>query len=214
MRIARPVICLALAASLAAVGVAGAATRPKPKPVCNLLTDAAGDANSFLVANPGLPVPPSDDYLDVLSGDIATDARTLTAVLRMKAVGSDATAPTGSTVYFNFFVGDAQYFVNAVLDGSGGATYNYGDFTGTSGRKTLGVATGFIDPAKKEIHISVPVSAFPASIKSGTKITQLTALGQRFFGTAAAGGLTPTADEAASAKTYVAGSLSCVKPGK
>jgi len=214
VKLVRPVACAALAASLVAAGTAVAATKPTAKPVCNLVTDPSGDANSFFVPNPGLPVPPSDDYLDVLSADVASDAKALTAVVRLKALGADPTAPTGSSIYFNFYVGDQQFYLEASLDGSGGATYSYGDFTGTPGRNQLGEATGSIVAAKKEIHITAPAKAFTVPIKAGTKISQMTVLGQRFFGNEAAGGATPTADEAASEKSYKVGTLSCVKPGK
>lgn len=209
-RLARPALCLALAASLTAAGVAAAATRPKPKPVCNLITDPSGDANGFVVTDTGLPVPPSNDNLDVVSADIASNAKTITAAIRLKALGEDATSPAGSTVYFNFFVNGKQQYLNADLDGSGGATYSYGDFTGANGgRAQIAETTGVLDTAKKEIRISAPANGFKEAIRPGTKLTDLSVLAQRLFVV-----FTPSADAAESSKVYSSGALSCVKPGK
>ena len=210
MRMLRPALAVALVASVTAAGAAGAATKPKVKPVCNLVTDAAGDANGFVVTDTGLPVPPSDDNLDIVSADVASNAKVITAVIRLKALGSDSTAPAGSTVYFNFSVNGAEQYLNADLDGKGGATYTFGDFTGASGGRTkIGDATGVLDAAKKEIRISAPVSGFKETIKPGTKLTDLNALAQRLFVV-----FTPSADSAEGSKVYAAGATSCVVPGK
>jgi len=216
VKLVRPAVCATLAASLVVAGAATAATKPKPKPVCNLVTDANGDANGFFVTDTGLPVPPSDDYLDVVSADIASDAKTVTAAIRPKAVGADPMAPTGSAYYFNFSIGGTPVYLTAQTDGSGAWTYNYGDFAGEGGtRNDLGTATGVVDAAKKEIRITASVKSWADPIKAGaTKLTDLNVLAQRFIGVSGVGGATPSADEATSAKVYLAGAASCVKPGK
>jgi hypothetical protein len=213
VKLVRPAACAVVALSLVGAGAASAAT--KPKPVCNLVTDAQGDANGFVVTDTGLPVPPSDDYLDIVSADIASDAKTVTAALRLKAVGADSMAPTGSTYYFNFTISGTQVFLTAKTDGTAW-TYSFGDFTGDAGgRNTLGDATGVIDAAKKEIRITASTKAWPDAIKTGkTKLAGFNALAQRFIGTDLTGGATPTADEASSSKAYLAGASSCVRPGK
>lgn len=213
MRASRPALALALAASFVSAGAASAAVRkPAPKPVCNLVVDAAGDANGFLVT--GLPAVPSDKNLDILSADVASDATNVTAVIRLAAVGADSTSPTGGAVYFNFSIGDTKVFVDALLSGSS-ATFNAGDFSGTNGtRHTIGPATGFIDVATKSIHITAPANTWTDVVKAGSKLNTFNVLAQRYIGTAPAGGVTPTADDATSDKVYTGGAKSCVTPGK
>ena len=221
MRLARPTLVAVLVGSSLVVGAASAATSKSNAgtTVCNLVTDPSGDANSWFFTNPGLPVP-NDDYLDILSGDLASDAKNVTAVIRMKAVGADSMSPTGASVYFNFSVGNTPFYIAALLDSSGVATYEYGDFSGPSiqNRNTLGTATGHIDVARKEIHITAPAKGFRVPIRPGTKLSGLDILAQHFIGTRAnpayGWGPTPTADEATSAKVYKVGTPSCVTVGK
>jgi hypothetical protein len=199
-----------IALSTAAVGV-GAATAA-PKASCNLVTDPAGDATGFVVT--GLPLP-NDATLDILSGDIASNAKVVTGVLRMAAMGSDSTAPLGRTYYLNFTINGTKVFLSAVLDADGAATFKAGDFTGTnSGRKTIGEVSGVVDVAKKEIRITASTKTWPDTIKPGTKLGGLNPLAQRYFGTSTTGGATPTADDATSEAVYTGGAPSCVVPGK
>ena len=98
MKLARPALAAALVASVTAAGVAGAATKPKLKPACHLIADASGDAPFF---GPS----PSDDTLDITSGDIATNAKTLTGVVRVKNLTATSTSTyTGQTYYVQFSV--------------------------------------------------------------------------------------------------------------
>lgn len=73
-----------------------------------------------------------------------------------------------------------------------------------------------VDPAKKEVRITAPVSLFAekAAIKDGVKILDLNLLAQRYVGQRGVGGVTPSADEALGGKTYTAGAKSCVVVGK
>jgi hypothetical protein len=212
MRVSRPAVALALAASFVSAGVASAAVKkPAAKPVCNLVTDAAGDATGFIVT--GTPLP-NDAVRDILSADVASDASNVTAVVRLAAIGADSTSPTGGAVYFNFSIGDTKVFLTATLTGST-ATYAAGDFTGANGgRHTIGPVTGLIDPATKSIHITAPANTWSETVKVGTKLNTFDVLAQRYIGTAPAGGVTPTADEATSDKVYTGGQKSCVTPGK
>jgi hypothetical protein len=83
---AASVVMLAGLAGLASPGYA----TTKPKPSCRMLTDPAGDAK--LVAA-------GSNYAtdDVVSADIATGKKTLTAVLRMSSGDTSTGFPTGST---------------------------------------------------------------------------------------------------------------------
>jgi hypothetical protein len=207
----KPLVLLAVCA--ATVGLASPSfAAAKAAPACNLVTDPAGDATGFVVT--GTPLP-NDPQLDILGGDIASDKKLLTGVIRLAAVGDDQTSPLGRTYYVNFTINGTKVFLDAVIDNAGAVTYNAGDFTGTNaGRKTLGPVSGVMDTAKKEIRITAPVNTWPDAAKPGVAIAGLDLLGQRYFGTPTTGGATPTADEATSAATYKAGSPSCVVPGK
>jgi hypothetical protein len=73
---------LALIAVLGLVAAAPAASaktkaKPKPKVYCNLLTDTSGDGKSSVY--PGV----SSNGLDIKSGDLATGAKTMVAVIRL-----------------------------------------------------------------------------------------------------------------------------------
>ena len=207
MKLARPAVALAVGAALAFAGTAGAAA--KPKPVCNLVTDKAGDATGFLVAS-STPMP-TDANLDILSADVASDAKKLTAVIRVAKLGADSTSPTGDIYYQNFSVGGTKYYLEALVTGTKGS-YSLGDFSGTGGtRHNIEDATGKLDLAHNAVHITVPASSVGA--KAGKSVIgDLDTLAQRYVNLVAVG-ITPTADEATSPRTYKAGALSCVKPG-
>lgn len=211
----RPALALVLCASVVAAGAASAAPakrKPAPgKPPCNALVDPAADATGFVVT-PG-PVP-NDSNLDIVSGDLGADAKTITAVLRMTDLAaSDSNAPTGRNYVILFTAGDKELYLGAALDSSGAGTFSAG-YVATR-RTRLGDATGVVDTAKKEIRISAPLSVFAdqAQLKPGMKLTDLNAYSQRFIG-ASGTGLTPTSDVAEGGKPYVVASASCVVPGK
>lgn len=209
-RLLRPVLAAGLLGLLATAGLAGAAPA---KPVCNLVQDLKGDGTGFVFTDEDYL--PNNPQLDLISGDIATQGKTITAVIRTDQLAlSDANSPTGRAYYANFLVGEAQLFLSAALDGAGAATFT-GGFTETR-RTSLGAATGVIDVAKKEVRISAPLSLFAekAKITNGTKIQDLNLLAQRYVGHRSAGGATPSADDALGGKTYVAGAKSCVAVGK
>ena len=208
---ARSLLALSLTAVVAAAGAAVAA--PKAKPVCNLVLDAKGDGTGFLMTDADYL--PNDPNLDLVSGDIASTAKQVTAVIRTDALDlSDSASPTGRAYYANFLVGEAELFLSAALDGAGAATFSAGYVDTT--RKSLGAVTGVVDTKKKEIRITAPTSIYAehATLKPGTKILDLALLAQRYVGHRSAAGVTPSADEATGGKSYVAGSPSCVTVGK
>lgn len=215
MRIVRPVLCLALAASLPLALTAEAATRPKPKPVCKLVVDATSDA-SFLGAAP------NDANLDIVSADVASNAKTITAVLRLASFAeTDPQAPLGRGYYLTFNAPGSEfplYFNFQITPDLKRFTWGSQEVlaTGNGSYVKKGDATGVLDAAKGEIRISAPVSAVSAiaNVKPGAKLSSLTASSTMVLGTSATGGLVSTVDEAEGAKSYVAGYPSCVVPGK
>jgi hypothetical protein len=204
----RPVLALAVCAGLAAAtGVSVAA--PAAKPVCNLLTDAKGDGYPTTAAAAG----PSDDALDIVSADVASDAKKLTAVVRLsKAATAADSAPTGFRflVLFSAPGADDPVYLSAASTPGIGQTYSFGNDT-ADGLSDAGTATGVFDTAKNEIRITASLSELSAAagkIKPGTKLTDLTANSSRDFQA-----VITYADMAEGGKAYVAGSPSCVKVG-
>ena len=208
----RPALAVAAGLSLVAGGAAVAA----PKPVCNLLTDAAGDANGVFLAEGGVPGAPSEDAVDIVSADIASTKKLVTTALRVKKlVTSSPTAPGGLHWKFFFNVGGEQVYTQAVAPAGGAVSFTFGTIDGTTGTSTsLGPAEGVLDLAKNEVRVTVPAGALPATPKLGTKITDLAPNAGRFVGNDAALTFSDSTDTATSDKTYTAGAASCVVPGK
>ena len=209
MRVARPAVALAVVTALVASGAASAATRPRPKPVCRLVVDAPGDASRQSRVR-------RDDSLDVLSADLASSTRTVTAVIRVKDLGATSpTAVSGRSWTFLFSVPSAEnpiYFT--YQEDALGGFFDWGDLEpGQGGVDTYtskGDATGRIVPAKNEIRISVPVRDVNAlgRIAPGTRVASM-----RVETSAVLGVLVQPVDTAASSRVYVAGYPSCVVPG-
>lgn len=201
---------------LSSLVAGGAVAAPaKPKPVCNLFTDAKGDGTGLLLTDRDYL--PNDPQLDILSGDVASDGKTITAVLRLADLQkTDANAPTGRTYYVNFGVGEVELNLSAAVDSDGSATYNAG-YQDTASRAGLGAVTGVLDLAKKEVRIHAPLTIFKdkAVLKAAGRLDYVEGLAQRYIGNRTAGrGVTPSADTTESGKSYTLGAPSCVVPGK
>jgi hypothetical protein len=217
MKLARPALCLALAASLVGAGTAYAVTKPKPKPVCNLLTDPKDDADGSFIAS-GI-MPNTEDAVDIVSGDVAADSKFLTTVLRVKKLAtSSPTAPGG--LHWKVFISIAgqEIYTQVIAPLGGSPSFGYGhidEATGTSSRD--GDATGAIDTAKNEVRVSIPIKSLPMSVKTGTRIEfgpDDVNAGRYFGSPSGSPSLSDPTDTATSGKVYRAGTLSCVKPGK
>ena len=219
---------LLLSTCLLLAGYAGTATAASAKPVCNLVSDPSGDANLS-----GVPGGAGDD---IVSADIATDAKTLTGVVRMAGLAANDPEWLNGRAYFAEFTapGSADVlFVQARAYPTGTIwSYGYSGVDPTSGINTsytLGPATGVIDEAKKEVRISAPLKGFidgaKAKIGPGTK---LKGLGARVYRQGGQGlgpsqevggtrvplsGLNVLLDDAVGG-TYVMGTRSCVVVGK
>lgn len=200
---------------VAAVALAGGAAAAPAAAVCNIISDPKGDA-SFL------DTLPNDPSLDIVSADVATDAKTLTGVLRVDAFSSvSPTSPLGRGYYVMFNAPKAEFpiYLNIQITPdltrfAWGTRETLASGSGSYVRK--GMATGVVDAAKNELRISVPLADVAAITKlsPGTKLTALTATTTSVIGTSATGGLVATIDDAAGSKAYVAGTKSCVVPGK
>lgn len=212
-----------LVVSLLPLGVASASLAATPKKVCNIVTDPKGDAQ--------LEGVPGNDNDDILSADIATDGKNLTAVVRMAGMAAaDPMAPFGRhyLVQFEAKGADTTLFLAARTYPTG-TQYVYG-YSGTNlvlnTSYVQGDAKGSIDTAKHEVRITVPNKVFashgakfPKGSKIAPTITVYRMLGQgvvrsQQVGPAyvPVGGLSEAFDDAAG-KSYVVGTPSCVKPG-
>ncbi|MCA1711188.1 MAG: hypothetical protein LC789_05925 [Actinobacteria bacterium] len=207
MSAARPLLALGVCAALAAAtGVAAAA--PKAKPVCNLVSDAKGDGSVAGVA-------PNDGNLDVLSADVASNGKVITAVLRLASFSAqDAQAPFGRTYYMGFSAPGAenQLYLSVGIDPVLGETYDFGDLQGNL-YTSAGTATGSIDAAKGILTVTAPADLGGlTTLKKGVKITDLEAKTTALVGVLGSG-LVATADTA-TGSSYTVGAPSCVVPGK
>ncbi len=219
---------LFLTVAVLGLGMSGAseAAKPKPKPVCNLIQDATGDGGASEV--------PGNASDDIVSGDVASDGKTITGVVRLAELAQpDPQSPLGRAYMMEFGVKGAEslLFLSARVYPTG-TKYIFGysgvdPNTGVNTSYTLGDATGVVDVAKKEVRISAPNASFaPAGSKlpKGAKLLAPTAKTMRVFGQgvvpsqqvgparAPLGGLTLQFDDG-SGLGYTVGALSCVKPG-
>jgi len=160
MRTRRSIAYVALLAVALTAPSAMAATKrkpaPKPKPVCHLITDVANDSGPNTNGFAGTPAQASvyDQSLDITGGDIASDGKIVTAVIRVaKLTMPDNSAPTGRHWQLTLQDGNTAMAFNA-YDGPAGHFASPG--------------TAVFDTTKNEIRISAPASQLPASVKVGT----------------------------------------------
>lgn len=208
MTTTRPWTVRRVIAAVAVVGLvatpmaAGAATKPKPKPVCKLLTDPVDRAES--------------KSLDIVSADVATDAKLITAVIRVTDLSdtSDPSITLGRKYEISFAV-DGGAATGAVYDGPAGTYANYG--------------TAVLDEARNEIRWTAPLKEVEkqrrVTITPGrTKLTSLRA--KAFAGVTVPSQVSDPQsgniqfvdglyfdDSAAPTSAYIAGTPSCVKVG-
>ncbi|HEV2891872.1 MAG TPA: hypothetical protein VGX28_15980 [Frankiaceae bacterium] len=219
----------ALAVALATIGGTAHAAAPVKK-VCNNVKDGTGDTFAARSQDAEAVYGPQEDAFDITSADIASDAKFVTAAIRMVSMGSAQTSPYGKGYAFDFMIPSSEMVITlrAVVPSSGAPVFeaSYKDPEVPNSPSTfLGAATGVIDDKKKEVRISAPVSLFAplGEIKKGTILAppeDSSASAGRAVpvvpGTV--GQPTPTrftfADVALDAKPYKVGTPSCVTPGK
>ena len=206
----RTLLALAVACLLVAAPSASAKAKPKPKPapkpVCNLITDPEGDAQTLVYGHPELNQP-DDPQMDILSVDIATDATRLTVVWRLAAdpAPADPKWKLGRQYVLSGYAGDTLFTIHTLLSSTGN---EFGD----------GKGTGVIDSKGDQIRTTVPLSALPASAAAPkASFHNLTAQTNTWIGTSNASppwvGVAKPDQTAESAKPYIAGTPSCLKVG-
>ena len=99
-------VALAIGAVLPAVPASAA--KPKPKPPCNQILDDEGDGTIK-------PINVKSDALDILSADISSGKKEVTAILRLKstAVENDNMLRGGAIWNLNFTVTGVKYSFQA-----------------------------------------------------------------------------------------------------
>jgi hypothetical protein len=154
--------------------------------------------------------------LNILSADIATDSKRVTAVFRLAAMPADSSkmdqgSPGGREFQFTF-----TYLAPPA---AGTTTPVQKSVTLTATQSPLGnkfqdgLGTGAFYPTSKQIHITVPFSALDISLKKGTVLSGLRAQSGRIVDTPGPLVALGPADLATSSKTYKAGYRSCIKVG-
>jgi len=130
---------------------------PKPKPVCHLVSDKPNDSGPDTNAAGGSAAASSvyDSSLDIVGGDVASDGKTITAVIRVaKLTTSDSMAPLGRQWQFTLRDGNTSLGFN-IYDGPYGHVPDNAVF----------------DTKNNEIRLSMKTSAFTAPLKLGTVLS-------------------------------------------
>lgn len=200
--------CLALGAVGALlVGVpAHAATRVTP--VCNLVVDPKGDDGLTTSGPPGV----SEGAFDLVSADVAADAKRLTVAFRVAKLAPPQTAPNGYSYVFEFHApgtSNALYVRYYTGSPAFAAAVEYGYDDATQGLTPLGQGVLAVDRAKNQLRITVPLDGFTeqTKIRVGMRLSGLSAATSRDLGV-----VLVYADTAASRRTYAVGAPSCVTP--
>lgn len=209
-----------------------APAKPKVKPVCNTIQDAKGDTFAVRAQDAQAAYGPQEDALDIVSGDLSSDGKVVTAAVRLvKLDRAIQTSPNGITVGLDFLIGDGTDVVRlqAVLPASGTDRFEVSskaaDAVPNSPSTFVGTVTGKVDAAKNEVRIHAPVALLApyGAVKPGVKL-----IPNEAESATSSRGVPPVtdtpgqpmttrgpfADIAAGGSAYVVGAPSCVVPGK
>jgi hypothetical protein len=107
VRLRRLLLCSVVIGLTATTAPVALAAKPKPRPtVCYLLVDQEGDGKAAAAGSVKSPM------MDILSADIASGAKTVVGVLRVKTTKADSSDPVGMLGvrwYLNFQVQGVNY---------------------------------------------------------------------------------------------------------
>ncbi|HWL36088.1 MAG TPA: hypothetical protein VNQ77_07820 [Frankiaceae bacterium] len=202
MRTTRLAVPVAVLLAASGLNAASAAAR---KPVCLQVVDASGDG---MVA-----ADQTSEALDILSGDIATGKRNLVAAMRLTTVERDQFQTTGVTYVWTWSVGGVTqrlaYYV--YVGGTTSASFDPNTAAGASGDEVN--VSAFADGATKTITWTVARKLL-GPVKKGAKfsafkLTTHLGLNQRLSGEGRS--QVSVADTAQSGKSYVDGTITCLK---
>lgn len=162
---------LVVACAVVALAATSSHALAAPRRFCNIMLDAREDEGP-LPLDEFVSVPRAD--LDLLSGDIVSDARRMTFVMRLRDLG-ETTGPVGGS-YRAVLRFDAEKFLqigwDLHADGASGHVWSYartGNIVSTSEIATVPIV---VDRTKSELRMTVPVSVFAsqAKVRRGTRV--------------------------------------------
>ena len=223
---------LALVPVAALVALVAPAATAAPKAACNIITDPTGDTFAARSQDGQGAYGPQDDSLDIVSGDLASNGKVVTAVVRIKKLSrSIQTSPTGLTTGIEFIIGGSDQVVRlqAVLVSGQTDRFEVTEYASAALPNTpstyVGEATGVVDLVKNEVRITAPAALlapygdlkpgtplFPNEAQSATASRAVPAITTTPGQPATTRG--PFADVAAGGKAIKVGAPSCVVPGK
>jgi hypothetical protein len=192
------IVIVPLLAGMSSATAAPPKKKPVKKPTCFLMKDGTADATQS-----GTSVAaPNDPNMDIVTADIATNAQTFTAVVRLAAMedktNTNWTLGTAYTVGFRTAGG--LNTVQAIVSPAG-TTWAAGNGSGT------------VDKTKKEIRIHIPISKLKFPPKPNEKLTEYYAQTARYVGTTTITAGWADRVDAAPPGYYVHAWPSCVKVG-
>jgi hypothetical protein len=227
MKLRAALVPAALVAGLLVPGASAAAP-----PACNTISDPKGDTFAIRLQDGQGAYGPQEDALDVVSADLASDGKVVTAAIRLASFSrAIATSPQGFSVGLDFLIGSSTDVVRlqAVLVNGDSDRFEVSakaaDAVPNSPSTFVAAVTGVVDDKKSEIRISAPAEVLAAygALKPGTKLipneaeSATVARGVPALTTTPGAPMTtrgPFADIAAGGKTVAVGTKSCVVPGK
>jgi hypothetical protein len=171
IRLARRCGAATLAAAALAAPAASAADKPVPCSGKLLVTDPAGDQKVGFIGLVESPMAagPNTDY----TGLFINNNGKVTANLVISDLSTKVPADATAIVYrMNFDVGDAAYYVQAIIDSAGTVTYTYGNLDTATAVKD-GDTTGALFEGKDGV-ITIDMPATHGG-KPGTKLAGINA---------------------------------------
>lgn len=216
----------------ATASVADAAPKAKPKPACSIITDAKGDTFATRAQDARGVFGPQDDALDIVSADLASDGKVVTAAVRLvKLSRSISTSPTGLTLGLDFLIGSSTSVVRLQAVMVRGAEDRFevsakaADAVPNAPSTFVGQVTGIVDEKNNEVRITAPAAMLApyGALKQGTKLipneaeSATSSRGVPAITSTPGQPMTtrgPFADIAAAGKAITVGAPSCVVPGK
>ena len=225
-------VLVPLAVVSALVAPSAQAAPAKAKPTCKTIIDPAGDTFAARSQDAQGAYGPQEDALDIVSGDLASDGKTVTAVVRLKTLSrAIQTSPTGLTVGLDFLIGDSTSVVRlqaVLVNGSADrfeVSSKAADAVPNTPSTYVGEVKGVVDAKKNEIRIHAPAALLApyGAVKPGVKLfpneaeSATASRGVPAITTTPGQPMTtrgPFADIAAGGAAVVVGAPSCVVPGK
>jgi hypothetical protein len=203
----------AAAAAVAALTVLAPAAHGAGRPLCRLVADATGDIDG--------KVRTDHRELDILSGDVASDASTVTTVIRLRR--TPRPGPTSPSVSYEFTWRYGDYDVTTVVaTAPTGTSYDVVWSVPGSRRRTgfNSALIGVFDTERNEVRLTFELAALRAAVPDGgTEFSGFTLRAQEFTGLLVPlpkGGMFGAghdADTATTQRTYRLGTRTCVRAG-